>query len=294
MDRRHFLTGSAALAWATAHGQGGSRLRAGHPILSLDQLPPPGAGRGDEPFVLGVETVLVENGFASYIRQAIGRDVGLAVEIASGPSVDLLDKLEAGALAAALTNAPAREAQLDKQGLIIGYRPVVISSNVLLGPPKDPAQVKGLSDLSQAYARLVETGNRTAMQVQTGQPDGCGYVTQGDRSGTHDIEMSLFKPAGARASGAWLRSAPAGTLSAIKLASQWPVGGAYTLAEQSVVARAGRIPLKPLIENIPTTYSVARSFRYVHPAANMLMGWLVTSTGRQAINRFRHGYHTPT
>lgn len=290
MDRRHFLAGSAALAWAHANGQTGTN----RPPMTLDKLPPPGAGKGTEPFVLGVETVMVENGFADYIRKALARDVGLGVEIVSGPSMDLLDRLEAGTLAAALTNAPNREAALDKKGLIIGYRPVVVSTNVLLGPPKDPAQIKGMTDLAQAYARLVELGNQTATQVQTGQPDGCGYVAQGENSGTRDTELGLFKPAGAKAAGVWLRTAPAGSLSAVKLASQWPVGGAYTLVEQSVLARAGKIPLKPVIDNIRTTYTIARSFRYTHPAANMLMGWLVTTTGKQAINGFKHGYHTPT
>jgi tungstate transport system substrate-binding protein len=290
MDRRHFLAGSAALAWAQAYGETGTS----RPPLTLDKLPPPGAGKGTEAFVLGVETVMVENGFADYIRKALARDVGLGVEIVSGPSVDLLDRLEAGTLAAALTNAPNREATLDKKGLIIGYRPVVVSNNVLLGPPKDPAQIKGMTDLAQAYARIVEFGNQTATQVQTGQPDGCGYVAQGENSGTRDTELGLFKPAGTKAAGVWLRTAPAGALSAIKLASQWPVGGAYTLAEQSVLARAGKIPLKPVIDNIRTTYTIARSFRYTHPAANMLMGWLVTTTGKQAINGFKRGYHTPT
>ena len=291
MDRRHFLAGSAAaLALAQTHAQSGSGLR---PPISLDKLPPPSAGKG-EPFVFGVETMMVENGFADYIRKAIARDVGLAVDIVSGPSVDLLDKLEAGTLAAALTNAPNREALLDKKGLIIGYRPVVVTTSVLLGPPKDPAGIKGMTNLAQAYARLVEMGTQTAAQVQTGQADGCGYVAQGENSGTRDLEAGLFKPAGAKASGAWLRTAPAGSLSAVKLASQWPVGGAYTLIEQSVLARAGKIPLKPVIDGIPTTYTVARSFRYTHPAANMLMGWLVTSTGKAAINGFKRGYHTPT
>lgn len=290
MDRRHFLASSAALACAHAVGQPGSTSS---PILRLDKLPPPSAGKG-EPFVFGVETVMVENGFADYIRKALARDVGLAIEIVSGPSIDLLDKLEAGTLAAALTNAPNREAVLDKKGLIIGYRPVVVTHNVLLGPPKDPAGIKGMTDLAQAYSRLVDVGNQTATLVQTGQPDGCGYVAHAENSGTRDIELGLFKPAGPRAAGAWLRTAPTGSLSAVKLASQWPVGGAYTLVEQSVLARAGKLPLKPLIDNIPTTYTVARSFRYTHPAANMLMGWLVTTTGKAAINGFKHGYRTPT
>lgn len=292
MDRRHFLAaGAGAAAWACA---GVQAAPAGGTTLRLDQLPPPGAGKSSgEPFVFGVESVMVDNGFADYIRKAIARDVGLAVQIVSGPSIDLLDRLEAGTLAAALTCAPNREAVLDRKGLIIGYRPVAVTTSVLLGPPKDPAGIKGLSDLAQAYARLVERGSQTAAQVQTGQPDGCGYVAQGENSGLRDVELGLFKPAGARAAGAWLRTAPAGSLSAIKLASQWPVGGAYTLAEQSMVARAGKIPLKPMIDDIRTTYTVARSFRYTHPAANMLMGWLVTSTGKAAINGFKRGYRVP-
>lgn len=248
------------------------------------------------PLKLAVESALLQSGLAAHLAAAVGRDLGLKLELLGGPSLELLNRLEAGAVDATLTQAPQREAELAHQGLIHDLQPVAVGRYVLVGPPKDPAGIKGLKDVKAALAAIAEQGTLTQQQVVTGQPDGCGYVLQGEPDGTQAFEATLWKAVGKADAAPWKRAAPKGVGSALKLAAQWPVGGGYTLVERSVWTAAGKLPLKAWVDDDPqldAVYSVARSFRVNHPAGKLLVGWLSGPNGRRAVQAFGKGYRPP-
>lgn len=245
---------------------------------------------------LGVEQVLAQSGLAARWQAAVRKDLGLALDLRPGPGQDLLRLLEAGELDAAITSAPQQEAALERQGLIHDRRAVAASRALLVGPPKDPARIQGLTSASEALARIAAEGALSQWAVQTGQPGGTGYVAQGEASGLQAQEAQLWQPLGARAQGAWRRTAPPGPGEALKLASQWPVGGGYALVEHSVWARAGKQPLKVWIDADPQlalVYSVARSFRVNHPAGKLLVAWLAGPMGRRVVGGAGAGWRVP-
>ena len=53
---------------------------------------------------------------------------------------------------------------------------------VVLGPPDDPAGIKGLGSVAEAFRRIAETGST--------------FASRGDESGTHAKEMQLWAEAG--------------------------------------------------------------------------------------------------
>ncbi|MBC7541251.1 MAG: hypothetical protein H7338_00820 [Candidatus Sericytochromatia bacterium] len=100
----------------------------------------------------------------------------------------------------------------------------------LIGPPDDPAHVRGLS-LSAALAAIAASR----------QP----FVSTGDRSGLHRREQELWVQAGSPPKGAWYLSAGIGLQGALHLAGQ---RHAYLLCDQVSYAAApqdGR--LTPLV-----------------------------------------------
>lgn len=245
---------------------------------------------------LGVEGALAMSGLAGRWQAAARKDLGLAVDLRPGPGQDLLRLLEAGELDAAITSVPQQEAALERQGLIHDRRPVAASRALLVGPPKDPAGIKGVDSVADALARIAQEGALSQWAVQTGQPGGTGYVAHGEASGLQAMEARLWQPLGTRAQGAWRRTAPPGPGETLKLASQWPVGGGYTLVEQVVWARAGKLPLRAWIDADPqlaTVYSVARSFRVNHPAGKLFVAWLAGPMGRRVVAGAGGGWRLP-
>ena len=60
---------------------------------------------------------------------------------------------------------------------------------VIVGPPGDPAGIKGMQHAPQALKRLAEKGAL--------------FISRGDRSGTHVAEMELWEKAGIKPAGSW-------------------------------------------------------------------------------------------
>ena len=60
--------------------------------------------------------------------------------------------------------------------------PVMYNDFVLIGPNSDPAGVKGMTDIGKALTTIRDKA--------------AGFISRGDKSGTHSAELSLWKAAG--------------------------------------------------------------------------------------------------
>ena len=60
---------------------------------------------------------------------------------------------------------------------------------VIVGPPSDPAGIKGMKQATEALKTISEKG--------------VTFISRGDRSGTHVAEMELWEKAGIKPSGSW-------------------------------------------------------------------------------------------
>ena len=60
---------------------------------------------------------------------------------------------------------------------------------VIMGPPADPAGIKGMKHAPPALKRIAEKGAL--------------FISRGDRSGTHVAEMELWEKAGIKPAGSW-------------------------------------------------------------------------------------------
>lgn len=246
----------------------------------------PAAARADlsgTPLTLGVEGAIAISGLAERIRLTVGRELGLVVQIVPGPSLDLLARLEAGALNAALTQAPLREAVLDREGLTHTRKLVAMGSHVIVGPAADPAGLKGQTDVLAALDRIVQHGQ----QLGAGQ---AAWVRQGEASGTQELEGSLWKALGPRPIGPWMRAATAGARAALDMAAQQ---GAYTLVERGLWLASPRPALKLWVEGdarLATPCHIALPFRSRHAAAKLLASWLAMPAGQKMVGGFGRGY----
>jgi tungstate transport system substrate-binding protein len=111
-------------------------------------------------------------------------------------------------------------------------RLVMYNDFVIIGPPDDPAKIKGLPSALDALKRIAESQSR--------------FVSRGDRSGTHVLELALWKQAGVEPRGAWYIESGQGMGQTLGIAND---RRAYTLTDRATyLAFAKRVDLPILVE----------------------------------------------
>ena len=94
------------------------------------------------------------------------------------------------------------------EGFGVARFDVMYNDFVVVGPRTDPAGVQGITDVATALAQVA------AKQAM--------FVSRGDDSGTHKLELSLWKTAGVNvsaASGTWYRESGGSVAATLNTAS---------------------------------------------------------------------------
>jgi tungstate transport system substrate-binding protein len=149
---------------------------------------------------------------------------------------------------------------------------------VLLGPPSDPAGVRGLAT-AEALKRIAERG--------------APFASRDDRSGTHARELELWKKAGVVPAGRpWYVATGQGMGETARIASE---KRAYTLADRGTwLALRPSLQLDVLVEGdreLWNSYRVIVVDPAKHPKARereakLFAEWLVTPDVQKAIGAF--------
>jgi tungstate transport system substrate-binding protein len=177
-----------------------------------------------------------------------------------------------------LGHEPDEEAQFIKDGFAVNLRPVCYSDFVLVGPADDPAKIKGMKDVLQALQRIAATKSN--------------YCSRADSSGTHGLEMRLWKLTKINPEGDWYIKTKVGTSETLVIAarkkayfiSQW---ASYTQMRETV-------DLEPMVEDtmkLFTNYDVMAINPGRFPKANyvtamMFIGFLTSPDVQKYIAEF--------
>ncbi|MCX7982290.1 MAG: substrate-binding domain-containing protein [Syntrophales bacterium] len=97
------------------------------------------------------------------------------IAVGSGQAISLGKRGEADVL---LVHSPQEEEEFVACGFGINRKPVMYNDFVLVGPPNDPAKVKGSTSVEVAFKRIA------ASQAL--------FLSRGDNSGTHAKERSIW------------------------------------------------------------------------------------------------------
>ena len=141
-----------------------------------------------------------------------------------------------------LVHAPEVErAQVDS-GNLVRRRLVMHNDFLFVGPPNDPAKLRGLHDPVTAL--------RTVADAQA------PFVSRGDRSGTHIFEQKLWRLAGREPPppGGWYVEAGQGMAATLQMADE---KHAYTITDRGTfLAWQSKLELVPLAEGDTLFYNV--------------------------------------
>ena len=165
--------------------------------------------------VMASTTSTEQSGLFPYLlpefKKATGIDVKV-VAVGTGQAIDMGRRGDADVL---FVHDQVAEEKVVAEGYALKRYPVMYNDFVLIGPAADPAKVKG-KDITEALKK-VSAAN-------------AGFISRGDKSGTHAAELRYWKTAGVEPTAfAGYKACGCGMGPALNMASSL---GAYVLADR--------------------------------------------------------------
>lgn len=182
--------------------------------------------------ILSTTTSTQDSGLLDVLVPLFEKKTGLTVKTISVGTGQALALAARGEADVTLAHAASLEKKYVAEGKMTSRRLVMYNDFVIIGPPDDPAKIKGLPGALDALKRVAESRSR--------------FVSRGDRSGTHVLELALWKQAGIEPRGAWYTESGQGMGQTLGIAND---RRAYTLTDRATyLAFAKRVDLPILVE----------------------------------------------
>ena len=181
--------------------------------------------------ILATTTSTQDSGLLDQLLPVFEKKTGYKVKtiaVGTGQALAMGTKGEADVL---LVHAPAAEKKVVESGAAINRKLVMHNDFILVGPASDTAKIKGRTTLD-------------ALKAIAGKQ--AVFVSRGDDSGTHKMELSLWKNAGSKPEKPWYLEAGAGMGQTLKIADE-KLG--YTLTDRATyLAQKKNLKLAILVE----------------------------------------------
>jgi len=215
--------------------------------------------------ILSTTTSTQDSGLLDVLVPMFEKASGYSVKTISVGTGQALALAARGEADVTLAHAPAVERKYVEDGKMRHRRLVMYNDFVLVGPEADPAGIKGEKSATAALKRIADTQAR--------------FVSRGDKSGTHTLELALWKHAGVTPGAPWYIESGQGMGATLGIADD---RGAYTLTDRATaLAFAKRVKLQTMVEGdkpLLNVYSVME----VNPAN----GPRVNAAGGKALADF--------
>jgi len=215
--------------------------------------------------ILSTTTSTQDSGLLDVLVPMFERKTGLTVKTISVGTGQALALAARGEADVALVHAPSVERRYVEEGKMRNRRLVMYNDFVIIGPEDDPAKIKGMTKAVDALKQIAEAQRR--------------FVSRGDKSGTHVLELGLWKQAGVEPKGAWYIESGQGMGQTLGIAND---RRAYTISDRGTwLAFQKRVSLPILVEKdkpLLNIYSVTE----INPAN----GPRVNTTGGKAFADF--------
>jgi len=164
-----------------------------------------------------------------YIVKTVAVGTGEALEMGENGNADLL-----------FVHAPASEKEFMDGGYGSERYLVMHNDFVIVGPSDDPAGIMGSASAVDALAGIASAGE--------------AFISRGDDSGTHKMELALWEKAGLAPEGDWYQESGQGMAATLTIASEKQ---AYTLTDRATyLHNLDTLELDILVEGDPALLNV--------------------------------------
>ncbi len=215
--------------------------------------------------ILATTTSTQDTGLLDVLVPSFERLTGYemkTIAVGTGAALAMGEKGDADVL---LVHAPRAEEKYMADGRALSRNLVMHNRFIIVGPPADPARVKGAATAVEAFKHILAAG--------------APFVSRADDSGTNKKELELWKAADATPQGAWYIKSGSGMADTLHIASQ---KAAYTLTDDGTfLSQRSTLDLVPEIEDANDLRNVYHVI-VVKPIA----GRIGNLTGAQAFAKY--------
>ncbi|WP_370632249.1 substrate-binding domain-containing protein [Rhodoferax sp. U2-2l] len=231
--------------------------------------------------VVASTTSTEQSGLFAYLlpefKKASGMDVKV-VAVGTGQAIDMGRRGDADVL---FVHDRVAEDKVVAEGFAVKRFDVMYNDFVLIGPQADPAKTRG-KDIVEALKKVAAAN--------------AGFISRGDKSGTHAAELRYWKDAGlSDQMGGGYKACGCGMGPALNMAAST---GAYVLADRGTWLNfKNRADLAVLVEGdkrLFNQYGVMRVNPLKHPHVKVAEGqkfvdWLISAPGQAVIAGYKIG-----
>ena len=214
---------------------------------------------GSRTLILSTTTSTQDSGLLDVLVPMFERQTGYTVKTISVGTGQALALAARGEADVTLAHAPTLEKKYVADGKMLNRRLVMYNDFVIIGPEADPAKIRGEKSAVAALKRIAEAKAR--------------FVSRGDKSGTHALELSLWKEAGVTPGPPWYIESGQGMGATLGIADDRQ---AYTITDRAtLLAFAKRVALKIMVEGdrpLLNIYSVMEVNPANGPRVNAVAG----------------------
>lgn len=228
--------------------------------------------------ILATTTSTKDSGLLDVLIPVFEKQTGLVVKpisVGSGAALAMAERGDADVL---LVHSPDAEKRLVDAKVITNYSFVMYNDFIIVGPPADPAGIRGTKSAADAFKAISSSGSL--------------FVSRGDNSGTHTKEKSLWSLLKTEPAGAWYIQSGSGMAQTLQITSE-KMG--YTLADRATyLAQKNNLSLEVLVEGdgpLLNIYHVAQvnpeKFTRVNAkGAKAFVDFMMSKQGQTIIGEF--------
>ena len=201
-------------------------------VLSLLLLPTSPVEAQSATVILSTTTSTQDSGLLDVLVPLFEQSTGYTVKTISVGTGQALALAARGEADVTLAHAPTLEKRYVGEGKMQNRRLVMYNDFLLIGPDSDPAKIRGDKSVVAALKKIADGKAR--------------FVSRGDKSGTHTLELALWKAAGVTPDAPWYIESGQGMGATLGIANDRQ---GYTATDRAtILAFAKRVDLKPMVE----------------------------------------------
>jgi tungstate transport system substrate-binding protein len=260
-------------------------LTVGFVSLAFSSLVSTGGALAQERSITVASTTSTEqSGLFGHLLPRFTAASGIAVKVVAVGTGQALDIGRRGDADVVFVHDKVAEEKFLAEGFGVKRFDVMYNDFVVIGPKADPARITGAKDVVEALRKIATTK--------------ATFVSRGDRSGTHEAELRLWKIAGvdlAAVKGDWYREIGQGMGAALNMASS---SNAYLISDRGTwLAFKNRGELAILTEGDKRLFN-QYGVMLVNPAKHSgvkakdgqaFVDWLISTAGQAAIADYKVG-----
>jgi tungstate transport system substrate-binding protein len=226
------------------------------------------------------------SGLFDYLLPIFEKQTGIKVDVVAVGTGAAMEIGKRGDADVVMVHARELELKAVNEGHFVNRHNLMYNDFVIIGPTNDPLKIKEMKSAAEAFKKVGEKGGT--------------FVSRGDKSGTHTMELALWKKAGLDPHGQkWYLEVGQGMEKTQRIANE---KRAYTLTDRGTwlaTKDKDKLDMTIVLEGDPALFNqygvmavnLKKHEKVKFKEANAFIDWLISPEGQQAIGAFkdRHG-----